>query len=139
MHASVAIREQFAAAQAAYLEASDANAAKERELRELHERVKQLQAQLSASIVGDAVPCSRCGAAPHGLRHVRGSVGKHGVASFRHVFEIGCVACADPIGDDRRGFGETPAKASGPELDQFAEAAIAAARSQWNDRQITLK
>lgn len=100
--------------------------------RPLADRVKALQTELHQAIATGAVPCSRCGAAPIGLRHPRFTRGKGNSATYRHVFEVGCRACADTPEDDRRGFAETPGRSSGADLDQYADATAAAAVAEWN-------
>lgn len=132
MHESIEIRKELGEATAAYQAAADRNAEKERELHALSRRVKELQQALAASLCAGAVPCSRCGQQPIGLRHVRGTVGKGGVVMFRHVFEVGCICATDTPEDDRRGFFETQSRPNGPELDQFAEEGIKAAVAEWN-------
>lgn len=99
--------------------------------RPLSDRVKALQQELSAAIAAGAVPCSRCGLPPLGLRHVHASKGKGGVV-WHHTFEVGCGACPDTKADDRRGFAETPREESGADLDRHGEAARAAAVAKWN-------
>jgi hypothetical protein len=126
----VTVRAEWDAAQAEY--AARVGTVPEPEWRKLSDRVKALTAELSAVMTAGAVACSRCGKPPHGLRHVRGVVGRQ--VTFRHVYEIGCLACTDTAADDRRGFGETPARGSGPELDQYAEPARAEAVAAWNEK-----
>lgn len=140
----VVIRAEWDAAQLAYHEAAQSQP--EKVWRPLSARVKSLREEYIAALTDGCVPCSRCGAKPIGLRHVRGSVSRSLDATFRHVYEIGCVNCFDGnqsvttngqtkvVHDDRRGFGETPARAMGPELDEFAAKAVADAQAAWNQK-----
>lgn len=106
----------------------------ERVWRPLSDRVRDLRRELAECLCPGACPCSRCGGQPVGLRHVRGAAIKGGKVMFRHVYEVGCTACHDAPEDDRRGFGETQARAAGPELDALADRAIADAVEMWNEK-----
>jgi hypothetical protein len=126
------VRGEWEKAQAAY--ASAVKSQPESAWRPLHERVVALGKELSRTIAADAVPCSRCGGAPTGLRHVRGDLPRLGKPTYRHVYEIGCTVCQDTDKDDRRGMSETPRMGSGAELDKLAEKTAKEAVADWNEK-----
>ena len=126
------IRAELGEAQAAYNAAAQTQP--EPVWRPLSARVGALVKELREALCPGAVSCARCKAMPVGLRHVRGEKPRAGVAQYRHVYEVGCVACTDGPQADLRGFGETPAKPTGDELDRHAAAAISQAVAEWNEK-----
>jgi hypothetical protein len=160
----VAIRSELEAAQREYHET--AGDMVEKDWRLLSDYITKLRMDLNAALTEGAVPCSRCGAHPHGLRHVR-AVTRAQQVQWKHVYEVGCINCYDgwqwvrddapedeappppmtghnePYDDvpgwrwmhiDRRGWGETPYRDEGGQLDKFAERAAREAVEEWNTR-----
>lgn len=85
------IRAEIESARAAYMSAAQGS---EAEWRPLSDRVKALQAELSAAISEGANPCPGCGVAPLGM--VQQVSIRHKV---REEYEIGCPRCANHRGE----------------------------------------
>jgi len=129
MKSLVTIRSEWEAAQQAYDRVAHMARA---EWEPAHKKAVALRDELRAAIARGAVPCSRCGQQPVGLRHIRAQLARQNTSVFWHVFEIGCINCFDPDEDDRRGFANTPKRYDGKELDQFADETAARAVQEWN-------
>jgi hypothetical protein len=127
----VTIRSELESAQREYHET--AGTLVEKDWRLLSDYIGNLQKELAGALTRDAVPCSRCGSQPHALRHVR-ATGRGREVQWKHVYEVGCVVCHDPPEDDRRGWGETPGRPDGNDLDRYTEKAARAAVEDWNER-----
>jgi hypothetical protein len=127
----VAVRSELEAAQREYHET--AGNMVEKDWRLLSDYIEKLGRELTAALTEGAVPCSRCGDRPHALRHVR-ATGRGRQVLWKHVYEVGCVKCHDAPDDDRRGWGETPARPDGADLDAYAERASREAVEDWNGR-----
>jgi hypothetical protein len=59
-----------------------------REIAAVNAKVKELTAQLVASLTEGAKPCPNCSGAPHGLYHGEDA---------KRAFEVGCLACAGVV------------------------------------------
>jgi hypothetical protein len=127
----ITIRSELEEAQKEYHET--AGNMVEKDWRLLSDYVAQLRGELTAALTAGAVPCSRCGSSPHSLRHIR-ATSRGQQVQWKHVYEVGCVNCHDAPDDDRRGWGETPARPEGVDLAEYDDRAAADAVHEWNSR-----
>lgn len=88
------LTERIAAERAAYHQAVDAGDEGPRKLEVRAARIRELNAQLVATITAGANPCPNCGQPPHGMLHHEDA---------KRPIEIGCLACAGKVYRDDAG------------------------------------